>query len=161
MYRIRWTAPLLVFLALCPSLFAQKYMGEYAVIVNPKNPAQSISSSELKRLVLGEERFWTGRIPVSVIMQDERSVELEFVMKKLLNMSQGEYREHWSAMIFRGQAVSEPVTVPSNGLASGLVAVQEGAICVIRADNVPKNDSVKVLRIDGKSPGDPGYSLHW
>jgi len=50
--------------------------------------------------------------------------------------------------------------VPSNGLASGLVASRLGSICIIPAPNVPKDASVKVLKVDGKLPGESGYPLH-
>lgn len=151
---------LILILAACPYLLTETYAGDYAVIVNPRNPVQTISSAQLRKLVLGEEKFWPGRIPVELILQDERSVERTFVLGKLLNMSQGEYREHWLTLIFRGATVSEPVAVPSNGLASGLVQVQVGALCIMRADNVPKGATVRVIRVDGKLPGETGYPLH-
>jgi hypothetical protein len=157
----RWIASLSIIVLAVPLLLsAQAYSGEYAVIVNPKNPVQNISSAQLRKLVLGEERFWAGRIPASLILQDERSVERQFVLGRLINMSQTDYRRHWSTLVFRGAATSEPVAVPSNGLASGLVAGQEGALCIIRVDNLPKNDTVKVVRVDGKLPGEAGYPLH-
>src|SRR5262249_21280466 len=149
-----------VILLSLPLLWAETYQGNYAVIVNPRNPAQNISAAQLRRFVLGEEKFWPGRIPVYLVLQDERSVEQTFVLKRLVNMSQSDYREHWSTLIFRGAAGSEPAQVPSNGLASGLVAAKDGALCIIRADNLPSNNSVKVLRVDGRLPGEEGYPLH-
>jgi len=153
--------PLLLSVLLACSLFAfsQVYSGEFAVIVNPNNPVQNISSGQLRKIVLGDEKFWSGRIPVSLILQNERSIELAFVLGRVANMSQGDYKDHWSTLIFRGTVSSEPVTVPSNGLASGLVQSQVGAVCIMRMDNVPKG-SVKVLRVDGKLPGEDGYPLH-
>lgn len=155
-------AALLMLFCLAPCLYsvAEEYSGEYAVIVNPKNPAQNISSAQLRRLVMGEEKFWPGRLPVSIIVQDDRSVERGFMLKKVINMSSTDYRTHWTTLVFRGGAVSEPLAVPSNGLASGLVAVQEGGLCIMRTDNLPKKESVKVLRVDGKLPGETGYPLH-
>ncbi|HEY1264454.1 MAG TPA: hypothetical protein VGF06_13090 [Terriglobales bacterium] len=160
MSRIRCIATLLLLLGSSVSVFAQKLSGQYAVIVNPRNTAVNITSSQLRKLALGEEKFWAGRVPVTLILQDERSVEHDYLLRVLLNMSSADYREHWSALVFRGVAVAEPTSVPSNGLASGLVAVQDGAICIMRADNVPRNDTVKVLKVDGKLPGEAGYPLH-
>jgi len=147
-----------VFAFSLPSL-TQVYSGEYAVIVNPNNPVQNVSTSQLRKIVLGDEKFWAGRIPVSLILQNDRSVEHDFVLRRLVNMSQGDYKEHWSTLIFRGVVTSEPLMVPSNGLASGLVQSQMGAVCIMRIDNVPRS-AVKVLRVDGKLPGEEGYPLH-
>lgn len=141
-------------------LAAENLAGQYAVIVNPSNPIQNVTSAQLRKLVLGEDRFWPGRIPVSLVLQDDRSLERQFVLKDLVHMSQSDYHQHWTTLVFRGAASGEPTAVPSNGLAAGLVASQAGALCIIRADNVPKNESVKVLRVDGKLPGEAGYPLH-
>jgi len=146
-------------LVLSAFALSQVYSGDYAVIVNPNNPVQNISSTQLRKIVLGDEKFWTGRIPVSLILQNERAVEHDFVLRRLVNMTQGDYKEHWSTLVFRGVVASEPLTVPSNGLASGLVQSQIGAVCIMRIDNVPKS-AVKVLRVDGKLPGEDGYPLH-
>jgi hypothetical protein len=146
-------------LALPLVVSAQNSPADYAVIVNRNNPAQSISAAQLRRFVLGEDRFWPGRLPVSLILQDERSLERQFVLKNVVHMSPSDYHQHWSTLLFRGAATTEPMEVPSNGLASGLVASQAGALCIIRTDSLPKNDSVKVLRVDGKLPGEAGYPL--
>jgi hypothetical protein len=150
-----------VVLVLSPVLFAQRYTGDFAVIANPGNPVENVTTGQLHRLVLGQEKFWGRRVPVSLVMRDERSPERAFLLGKFLNMSDSDFRQHWSSMLFRGEVTSEPVEVPSNGLASGLVASREGGLCVLRADNIPKDGSVKIVKVDGKSPGDEGYPLHW
>lgn len=150
----------LISLALPLLVSAQNASADYAVIVNRNNPAQNITAVQLRRFVLGEDRFWPGRLPVSLILQDERSLERQFVLKNLVHMSPNDYHQHWSTLLFRGGATTEPMEVPSNGLASGLVASQAGALCIIRTDSLPRNDSVKVLRVDGKLPGEAGYPLH-
>jgi len=155
--RIAW--PVLLVLALPLVVSAQNSSADYAVIVNRNNPAQNISAAQLRRFVMGEDRFWPGRLPVSLILQDERSLERQFVLKNVVHMSLSDYHQHWSGLLFRGAATAEPTEVPSNGLASGLVASQAGALCIIRTDSLPKNDSVKVLKVDGKLPGEAGYPL--
>jgi len=156
---LRSTLAIAVVLMLGLSLCAQDYSGDYAVITNTKNTVESVSRAELRRLVLGQDRFWGNRIPVSLVMRDSQSPEQAFVLGKLLKMAEHDYREHWSNLVFRGGAGSEPVEVPSNGLASGLVASRLGGLCVLRADQVPKNGSVKIVRVDGKLPGDDNYPL--
>ncbi len=148
-------------LTLSPLVFAQDYTGDFAVIANPTNPVENITSAQLHRLVLGEERFWPRRIPVSLVMRDVRSQERPFIVIRLLNMSESEYRQHWDSMVFRGEASSGPVDVPSSGLASGLVASRSGGLSVLRVDSLPKDSSVKIVKVDGKLPGEENYPLHW
>jgi hypothetical protein len=160
--RICWPVSLIaIVLTLSPLVSAQRYTGDFAVIANPMNPVENVTSAQLHRLVMGQDRFWARRIPVSLVSRDERSPERAFLLGKFLSMSGNDYRQHWSSMVFRGEAASEPVEVPSSGLASGLVASRPGGLCILRADNVPKDGSVKVVKVDGKLPGEDGYPLHF
>jgi hypothetical protein len=63
-------------------------------------------------------------------------------------------------MVFRGEADSGPVDVPSSGLASGLVASRSGALSNLCADRLPRDGSVKVVKVDVKLPGEENYPLH-
>ena len=57
----------------------------------------------------------------------------------------------------RGEANDGPRVVLSNEEALDLVGVIDGAITVVEADDVP--EGLKVLRIDGMLPNEPGYAL--
>ena len=138
---------------------AQALERQFAVITNPKNTVGSISSRQLRKLLLGEDKFWESHTPVYLILRDGSSPEGQFAMKQIASMSPADYRQYWNAKVFRGEATEQPLIVPSNGLASGLVASRVGSICIIPAANVPKDASVKLLRVDGKLPGESGYPL--
>ena len=134
--------------------------GQYAVIVNPANSTESVSSRQLRRFLVGEEKFWGSHVPVFLVLRDGTSAEGDFAMTQIAAMSPGDFRQFWNAKVFRGEVTAEPTIVPSNGLASGLVAARSGGIGIILASNVPKDGSVKVLKVDGKLPGEAGYPLH-
>lgn len=134
---------------------------EFAVITNTRNPAQTVTTTRLRRLFRGDERFWSEKVPVFLIIRESGSSERAFVLAKIYNQSEAEYKQGWNAKVFRGEAATGPTEVPSNGLASGLVGSQIGGLTVLPAANIPKDGSVKVLKIDGKLPGEPGYPLKW
>ncbi|HKR97837.1 MAG TPA: hypothetical protein VJW55_20835, partial [Candidatus Angelobacter sp.] len=81
----------------------------------------------------------------------------ERVLIDLLKMTEADFEKYWQAMIFRGEATSPPLAVPSNGMATEFVADTPGAITFIAGKNL--RPDLKVLRIDGKLPGDLGYAL--
>lgn len=134
---------------------------EFAVITNTRNPAQTVTTTRLRRLFRGDEKFWSEKVPVFLVIRESGSNERAFVLAKIYNQSEVEYKHGWNAKVFRGEAVTEPTEVPSNGLASGLVGSQVGGLTVLPAANIPKDGSVKVLKVDGKLPGEPGYPLRW
>ena len=152
-------ALLLISLCMLGSGAAETKVSDYAVIVNPKNHVEGVTTQQLRKLLLGEDRFWNHSLPVSLVIRESGSAEGEFLFHKFLLMRQSEYMEHWNGKVFRGEASAEPIVVPSNGLATGLVASRVGCFALIRAENVPKNQTVKILKIDGKLPGDSGYPL--
>jgi hypothetical protein len=73
-------------------------------------------------------------------------------------MSEAQFRQYWISKVFRAEATSGPRIVYSNDEATGLVAALPGAISFIDVTQIPKG--LKVLKIDGKLPGEPGYKLH-
>jgi hypothetical protein len=135
--------------------------GEFALITNQQNPLRDVSMAKLRRLFLGEDRFWKGGLPVILVVREPGSPEHEVMLRRVAGQSGGDYTYRWRQLIFLGTASSEPTIVPSNGLAAGLVASHAGAVAIIAAQNVPKNGAVKVLKVEGKLPGEAGYKLVW
>jgi hypothetical protein len=72
-------------------------------------------------------------------------------------MSEAEFKQYWISKLFRDEATNGPRIVYSNEMADELVAAIPGSIAFVDATEVPK--TLKVLRIDGKLPGEKGYPL--
>jgi hypothetical protein len=75
----------------------------------------------------------------------------------IYQMSEEEYTQYWVAKVFRAEVTSPPKNVYSNDMQYELVAAIPGAIAVVDARNV--RPGVKVVRVDGKLPGEKGYPL--
>jgi ABC-type phosphate transport system substrate-binding protein len=130
---------------------------DIAVVVNPANAYTSLSAADLRKILLGERKFWKSNVPVSLVLRQEGAWEREHILATLLRMTDADFEQHWQALIFRGEASAPPLAVPSNGMATEYVADTPGAISFIVGKNL--RSDLKVLRIDGKLPGDSDYPL--
>jgi len=77
------------------------------------------------------------------------------VLDKIYQMSEPEYRKYWISKMFKAEVASGPKVMYSSGMAFSLVSAIPGAIIFVPHANVP--GGAKILRIDGKLPGEPGY----
>jgi hypothetical protein len=73
-------------------------------------------------------------------------------------MTEGEYKQYWTLQVFRGEARAEPSTLPSNGMQREALVVYPGAVALVSLQDV--KPGMKVLRIEGRMPGEVGYALN-
>jgi phosphate transport system substrate-binding protein len=130
---------------------------DVAVVVNPKNPVSNVTRTDLRKIFSGEKRTWAGGVSVQLIVRAPGSLE-RVVLLRLLGMSEREYKQYWIAQVFHGDAQAEPVALFSNGMQKEAIAAFPGAIALVVLGDV--KPGMKVLKVDGHSPGEPGYSLH-
>jgi len=83
--------------------------------------------------------------------------ERNVVLRIIYQMSESQFKQYWIAKIFRAESVSAPKVVYSNDMASDLVAALPGAIAFIDSRDV--RPGTKVVRVDGRLPGEAGYPL--
>lgn len=130
---------------------------DVAVIVNINNSVTNVTMGDLRKIFAGEKHSWPGGMPVKLIVRGpgchERSVLL-----KLLNLSESDYKQYWTAQVIRGEADSEPSTVPSAGMVREAVQAFPGGIGMVDIQSV--KPGMKVIKVDGHSPGEAGYPLH-
>ena len=150
-----WAAIWLAALAGFPSAIAQT--SDVAVVVNEKNPVNNLSTPELRKLFAGEKHSWAGGLPVKLFVRAPGAYE-RIVLLRLLRMSESEYRQYWTAQVFRGDAQAEPVAMFSNGMQKEAVAVYPGAVALVTSQDV--KPGMKVVRVDGHMPGEAGYPLN-
>jgi ABC-type phosphate transport system substrate-binding protein len=161
--RLKWSGSVLVAVLCCAGLAKSqinpmvKASEDIAVVVNAANVYDNLSIEDLRKILLGERRFWKGNMQVSLVLRQQGARERDHVLAVLLKMTDADFERHWQAKIFRGEATGPPLAVPSNGMASEYVVDTPGAISFVIGKNL--RPDLKVLRIDGKLPGEPGYPL--
>jgi len=148
----RFVAGLL--LGLLPALQAS---ADVALIVNPQNPEGELSASDVKAIFRQEQQHWKSGGKIYLVLQEAGSPEKDLVLKRIYGLSDEELKQFWLGKLFRGEIASFPYVAPSNISAKRLVAKAARALAFVDASLV--DGTVKVIRIDGKQPGDPGYLL--
>ena len=128
-----------------------------AIIVNEFNPTDDVSFEELVNILKQEKQYWKSGKKIYLIMQESGSLEKEIVLKEIFKMNEKQLKKFWLTKMFRRKVSSFPKTLRSNEAVKRFVSKVPNAIGYIDASLV--NESVKVLRIDGKLPKDEGYKL--
>ena len=146
-------------LALVPVLTsAQAAPGDLAIIAHPGVPVDELTLPELRQVFKAERQYWTKDLPVVVFVRAASSAERDAVLKVIFQMAEQQFQNYWTAKTFRAEAGSSPKNLTSNELTQRFVAAKPGAVGFLAASDV--KPGVKVLRIDGRLPGEQGYKLH-
>ena len=131
---------------------------EIAVIVNKSNPLDDLPLSELREYFLAERGHWpNGGGKVRVVMLEQGAPAREAALRLIYNMNEKAYVSYFLGKKFRGETLDEPRQQSSAADVIKFVSFVPGAIGYVRPEEV--DASVKVLRVDGTAPGDPGYKL--
>jgi ABC-type phosphate transport system substrate-binding protein len=130
-----------------------------AVIVNPKVTQQSVTESELRKILVGETRFWDDGTSITLLIQAPVSWERDVLLGEVMEMTEAQYRQFWISKVFRTEVASGPKVVLSNSMAATLISKIPGCVAFVNSDDVPAD--AKVLQINGLSPGDEKYPLRF
>jgi hypothetical protein len=129
-----------------------------AIVVNADVPIAELSFPEVRKVFLGERQFWNPKLRVVLLMRAPVAPERDVVLRTIYQMSEAQFRQYWISKVFRADVSAGPKIVYSTEMASDLVSAIPGAVTFVDATQIPKG--MKVLRIDGKLPGDKAYPLH-
>jgi hypothetical protein len=132
--------------------------GDLAIVVHPATPVTGLSFAELRQVFVGERQYWTKDIPVVLLIRAPASAERDAVLKSIYQMSEPQFKQFWIAKIFRAETATPPKIVYSGQSTAQLIEAVPGAIAFMVAADV--RPGLKVLRIDGRLPGEAGYRLH-
>jgi hypothetical protein len=153
-----WLAPFLLWFSTAPA--SRTADSVLTVIVNKSNPLDSITKKQLRDLLLGEVTRWSDKQHVTLVEREAGSRTLQKMLQAVLKMSEAEYTRWLLDMEFRAQTLPLIKTLNSDEGANEFVFNVPGAVAII--DGVPggtASSQVKVLRVEGKLPGDPEYPL--
>jgi hypothetical protein len=153
----RIVVAVLALLSLAGRAHAQASAGSDVVaVVGAGAKLDDLSLADLRRILLGDRQFWGDRTRITILVPPPATPERATVLRVIYRMRESEYRQHWIAKIFRAEVTSGP-RVAGAEQAKRLVAATPGAIALIPASAV--DGTVRVLRIDGRGPGQAGYPL--
>ena len=142
---------LLLFCAVFP-LFAA--MRNWALIVSAGSKLQDISLADLSKFCKGAQKTWPDGRPFALVVRNPDGPEMQGVMNKILGASPAEPKP---ASTKQGEVHVIFKVVDAEDDLIRTVGSTPGAMGLIDVYSI--NSSVKVLRVDGKLPFDPGYIL--
>ena len=128
-----------------------------AIIVNPSNPVENCSFDELRKIFLGEKSHWPNGRRITLVMLDPAQPERRVVLREIYNMSEKDLNNHFIQGVFTGGVMAPPKTLGSAAEVRKFVFNVAGAIGYVKGAEV--DQSVKILRIDGRLPDDKDYRL--
>jgi len=128
-----------------------------AIVVHGASAIEGVSLAELRNIFLADQQFWPDRSRITLLVRAPQSDERDYVLDRIYQMNEAQFRQYWIAKMFRAEVPRGPKIVFSSDMTLDLVVAIPGSISFMRADKV--TDAVKVLKVDGKLPGEDGYPL--
>jgi len=139
-----------------PSLLPA-FQEDIAFIVNKSNTTDAMTLAELRNIFLAERNRWPNGRKITITMLEAGNPEREVVLRTICRMREADFNRNFLRVKFTGETTEEPRLLASPTNMVRFVFNAPGAIGYVRASSV--DGSVKVLRIDGLAPGEPGYKI--
>jgi hypothetical protein len=155
--RVWWILAILASLAATPPVDPDT-QADVAVIVHPDVAVDNLSIADLRRIVLGDREFWPASVRITLLLRAPVAHERDVILKNVCQMTEAQFRQHWIGKVFRADTALAPKIAYSNEMAIDLVSRVPGAMAFVNASQVTKG--MKVVKIDGRLPGDKDYPLH-
>jgi len=127
------------------------------IVVNKKNPIDNLSFDDLRKLCLAERKYWSEGGKVTIVLREPDQAERDAVLQQVYRMTENEFRRYFLQSSFTGEVQSTPKELTTANGVRRFVFNVPGAIGFVRAADV--DDSVKVISLDGRKPGDVSYRL--
>lgn len=144
----RLVLTLLVFVASLPCAIQAK---QFAVVADKANAISNLTASELIKIFTARNRTWGDGKSIRVVMRDPSSVDMQMVLRKVLNMTAEQ--AHAFVLAHRDAIM----LADTDDAVLRFVSTSPGAIGVV--DLYSLTQDVNVVKIDGKLPVEQGYFL--
>ncbi len=150
-----------VLLAWCGSVRvnAQNQSSSLAIVVNKASALDNVTSEMLQKYFKAEKTKAPDGTKLAIVVMDVGRPERDAALHDIYKMSEAEYNDYFVGQTFTGAVAAAPKSLALPALVKQYVAGNAGAISYLRASDA--DDTVKVLKIDGKLPGEAGYPLNF
>ena len=128
-----------------------------AIVANKNSSLSDVSSELLGKFFRAEKSKAPDGTKVVILMQDGGRPERDAALHAIFKMSEGEYNKYFLQATFTGAVAAAPKVLANSRTVLKTISETPGGLGYVKGDEA--DDSVKVLKIDGKSPGEAGYPL--
>ena len=130
---------------------------DLAVVVNKDTPLDNVDLATLAKIFKCEKVKASDSVRFAVAMRESGSPERAAALKQIYQMTDANYQKYFLQATFTGQVQAAPKKLGSVASLKQFVSNTPGAISYMRGSDL--DDSVKVVKVDGKAPGEAGYGL--
>ena len=151
----RWiqTAVLLCLLS-CSVAPLSSSIKNWAVVAAAGSKLQDVPMADLSKLCKGSQKLWPDGKPFTLVIHDPDSPDMRYAIQKLFGVEAAEFKPLLGKLNENRRIVR---VVDTDEDLFRTVEATPGAVGLVDVYSI--NSSVKVLRVDGKLPFDPGYAL--
>jgi ABC-type phosphate transport system substrate-binding protein len=146
--KIRSTIYVLAFLSAC---LTPCFAHHTAVVVNKDNAVENVTSAHLSKIIRGEVKKWPDGKNIVLVLHRDSAGEAE-TLERLNKMSDGEWKSflavHKDSFLF----------VDTDADVLKAVQTEPGAVGLIEVHSI--DNSINVVKVDGKLPMESGYLPH-
>ena len=151
-------------LLLCLCFQSEGLYAQIAVVVNAKNPTDSLRIAQLTRIYLCQVTYWDfgdGRKePVTLIDYRGHTKTVKEFYGTVTGLSQAKVRLAWMGKMLNGELQSLPVKLSSAQEVLSYVAKTPGAVAFIEVEKLDLDvHPIKIVKIDGKGIKNKAYPL--
>ena len=150
----------LAFLILPQSGTNDTLVEDFAVIVSRENSVKELSKLELERIFRKEKQFWEGGGKIVLELPKSGSDAKDVLLTELYRMEEDELRRYWIGLVYQNKISEPPKVLASCAVAVAVVSKTNGAVAVVDPAAIKPESRVRIVRIDGRMPGEEGYLLH-
>lgn len=136
--------------------FLSPAKAQIAVIVNPGNSVENITTADLGEIYSGDMTRWPGGGKIVLVDQKSNKELSDRFYQVILNKTTGKVRQIWIKKMLQGE-MPTPEAKESNESVVSFVSRTAGAIGFVEAGSV--TEAVKVVSVEGQSLGSDGYPL--
>jgi len=127
-------------------------MDTIVVVVHEDNSLEDISTATLRKIYLGKITIFPNGERIVLGEVDNCS---EMFYRLLLNKTPMNIRKYWISVVFSGGMATPPMELKKSEEIKEFMQNNRGAILFSIPSMV--DSSMKILMIEGKSPGEDGY----
>lgn len=132
---------------------------DYAILVNPENEVEDLTSLDLGRIFRAEIQEWPGAQAVRILLPKSGTAEKQVLLELVYRMSDLQLKRYWTRMVYEHKLVAAPAAVPSAAVGLRMLEGLTGGVTVLGQDASDGATAARTLRIDGQRPGDEPYPL--
>jgi ABC-type phosphate transport system substrate-binding protein len=157
--RIRWSILLLALVCALSGVAPLRAQSpaDVAVVVHRVVPVDNLSLADLRRILLGDREFWPASLRMTLLVGAPGTLHRAVVLTEVCQMTDDQFRQHWIAKVFRADTAVRPRIIYTDEEAVSIASQTPGAIAFV---DPAKAKHLKIVKLDGKLPGQKGYPLH-